>query len=232
MRESLLFFFTKERPWAICSGFSWQKSVRERIAVVDLKKKRQEWFARDSSKSLSNTRKFAKKNHIFHSFFQFFTSFPRFKPKSKLLLSLFVQSLRAAGAIGSCCSLLKSDDEQITPIALYKRVAVSDFLRSLKTIEWLERFALFHQQIGLALFRSFAHKKQAIRSKNRWVNSQPWIMKRICKSKILEVLGKVSDWEKGQGSDFLIKYDSTFKLLFSKYEYLFVFFLAIRKSEK
>ena len=186
---------------------------------MDLKKKRQEWFARDSSKSLSNTRKFAKKNH-FIVFFSFSHLSPVLSPTANCC------------AIRSCCSLLKSDDERITPIALYKRVAVSDFLRSLKTIEWLERFALFHQQIGLALFRSFAHKKQAIRSKNRWVNSQPWIMKRICKSKILEVLGKVSDWEKGQGSDFLIKYDSTFKLLFSKYEYLFVFFLAIRKSEK
>ena len=59
--------------------------------------------------------------------------------------------------------------EWCAPIALYKRVTVckwftqvtrnkratvSDSLKSLVTREWQERFALFHEQITLSLFRS------------------------------------------------------------------------------
>ena len=130
MRESLLFLFTKERPWAICSGFSWQKSVRERIAVVDLKKKRQEWFARDSSKSLSNTRKFAKKNHIFHSFFPPFYAQEQIAPVAlrsvaqssgcHLLMLLFTKEWWWANH--SHRSLQKSGSEWFSQVAQDNRV--------------------------------------------------------------------------------------------------------------
>ena len=46
---------------------------------------------------------------------------------------------------------------------------------SLFTKEQCEWIALFHERM---LFRSFAHKKPAICSKNQWVNSQPWFLNR------------------------------------------------------
>ena len=68
----------------------------------------------------------------------------------------------------SCCSSLsrssqKSDNERIAPVALYKRVNMSDSLQSLRTKERHEQFALFH---------SCAHNKRAKRVKKRRAKSQ------------------------------------------------------------
>ena len=68
----------------------------------------------------------------------------------------------------SCCSSLsrssqKSDNERIAPVALYKRVNMSDSLQSLRTKERHEQLALFH---------SCAHNKRAKRVKKRRAKSQ------------------------------------------------------------
>ena len=52
----------------------------------------------------------------------------------------------------------KSDCEQIAPIALYKKKLWA--MGAIRSFSWANC--------------SFAHKKRANRSKNRWANSQPW----------------------------------------------------------
>ena len=89
-------------------------------------------------------------------FLTVFHCFPLFMPK-----------------IRSCCSLQKGNREQIAPVAHYKRVTVSDLLFCK---EQRELFAIFERE---SLFRSLAHKKQAIHSKTRRVNSQPWIINNL-----------------------------------------------------
>ena len=55
-----------------------------------------------------------------------------------------------------------------TPIALYKRVTVSDLLRSLMTKEWQELFILFHEQIALLLTNNkWIAQKNDEQSKNK-----------------------------------------------------------------
>ena len=84
--------------------------------------------------------------------FVFFVCFwqfvPFFMPKSKSLQSLFTHLL-----------FFKEQIERFSPAALYKRAtgAICSFSRA---------------------NRSFAHKKRANRSKNRWANYQPWFFLR------------------------------------------------------
>ena len=77
---------------------------------------------------------------------------------SKSFLSLFTKERSIANR--SCRSLQKSVRERIVPVALYKRVIVSDLLPLLITKEGRERFALFHEGIALSLTKNerFARK--------------------------------------------------------------------------
>ena len=88
-----------ETEWAICSWFTLSLSKNE-------------WFA--------------KKNVLFTPrFWQFFTAFPHFMPKSELLPLLCAPSL-----------FFKERQEQIAPVTIYERATVSESLVSLFTIEW------------------------------------------------------------------------------------------------
>ena len=158
-----------EPPWAIRSGRSWQKS--------------------DLSKLLKNER-FTRKNSMKIVFFIcFFPVFPLFMPKSESLPSLFAQLLffkELLWANHSGCSKQKSDRERFAPVALYKRATMSDSFRSLMTKDqpWAIHSGLSWQKSNgsESLFCSFAHKKRANRSKNRWSNFQPW--SDICVAKL------------------------------------------------
>ena len=77
---------------------------------------------------------------VFDSFsllFPFFYVQERSTPISLCSVALF---LRETGAILLCRYLQKSDHEQITPVALYKRATMSDSLRLLTTKELRARF--------------------------------------------------------------------------------------------
>ena len=95
-----------------------------------------------------------KKFVFFTCFWQFFTVFPLFMPKSESLPSLFVPLLFFKVRQNSCCSLQKSDHEQIAPLAIYKRATVSNSIPSLFTKELREQFTLFQERIAILLFRS------------------------------------------------------------------------------
>ena len=135
MSKLLSSLLTKEQPWVICSGRSWQKSNRERIALDFFKKEQHQWFARDLNESLSKKERFTRKIVFFICFCQFF---PHFMPKSSSL----------------CRSLKKSDRERIAPLTLFKRATVSDSLPLRMTKEGQEWFALFHKRIVLSLTKT------------------------------------------------------------------------------
>ena len=69
-------------PWGNRSCHSLQKSNRERIALDFFKKERRQWFACDSSESLSKTSDSLEKNISLICFWQFF---PFICQKSKSL---------------------------------------------------------------------------------------------------------------------------------------------------
>ena len=75
-------------------------------------------------------------------------------PKSESLPSLFVPLLFFKVRQNSCCSLQKSDHEQIAPLAIYKKATISVSLLLLMTKERWEHFVLFHRQIALLFFCS------------------------------------------------------------------------------
>ena len=134
--------FTKEQPWASELLFCSQK-----------------------------TSDLLEKILFIPCFYQFFTAFPLFRPKSKSLPMLFVRSL-----------FFKEQREWFALVALYKRVTVSELLLSLFTKEqpWAVCSRCSLQKSGgsdspESLFFSFAHKKRAIRLKNQRANSQPWL---------------------------------------------------------
>ena len=113
-----------------------------------------EWFARDSSKSLSKNKWFAWKNKFFACFWQFVLIL---RPKSESLLSLFTQSLFFQERQEPFTLVaLKSDCEQIAPVALRVICSCCSWKRATGAI------CSFSLANGF-----FAHK-------NRWVNSQPW----------------------------------------------------------
>ena len=153
MSKSLLSLFTKVWPKVICSHRSVKKSD-----ISD------SWVIRANP---FQKRAIQSKKLIFICFWQFFTAFPLVMPKRESLPSLFAQFLfRATGMIGSCHSVQMTYREQIAPIAL--RSTVSDLLLSLFTNDQTWAIRSFSRANP-----SFAHKKRAIRSKNRQVNSQP-----------------------------------------------------------
>ena len=98
----------KERSWVICSPGSLKKSD---LPTVTLK----EWpvslcvklvFLEQITLSQSKIKQSAQQNSLFSPcFWQFFTVFPIFMPKSEALPWL-------------CCSFLKSDHEQFVPVTL------------------------------------------------------------------------------------------------------------------
>ena len=71
---------------------------------------------------------------------------------SKSFLSLFTKERSIANR--SCRSLQKSVRERIVPVALYKKVIVSNLLPLLITKKGRERFALFHEGIALSLTKN------------------------------------------------------------------------------
>ena len=126
MSESLRLLLTKEQPWAIYTGRSWQKSDLSKSLKI-------EWFARHLK----------------------FSPLFMLKSKSLLFFfaqSIFFKEQPWVSHSG--CSEQKIDPERFTPVALYKRATVSDSLRSLMTKEWQDRFALFHERIALLLTKN------------------------------------------------------------------------------
>ena len=131
----------------LTKGHSWQKSDSKKIALDFFIKDQHQWFIWDSSKSLPKKPAICSKKHMFWQISQFSPFSSKERP----------------WAIRSRRSWQKSDREWFAPVAQDKKRQ--------------ERFALFHERIGL--FRSFAHKKWGIRSKNRWGKSQPWVDKTL-----------------------------------------------------
>ena len=159
MSDLLRSLMTKERQWVNCMHQSFKTSN-----ISD--------WALDSSKPLSKTSDLLEKIHIFCSYWQFFTPFSVFyvQERSTLIaLCSVALFLRETRAILLRHYLQKSDHEQITLVALYKRATVSDSLRLLTTKELRERF------MSELLFCSFANKKLENCWKNWWGNSQPWV---------------------------------------------------------
>ena len=137
----------KEWLWAIHSLCSLQKNDFEWFAHVALYKS--VTWTNCSSCSL-------KKNNVSDSLvirmnrlqkksesLKKLTVFPLFMSKSKSFPSLFSHLL-----------LFKERFEQFAPMAIYKRVTMSDSLRLLMTKEQQERNALFHQWIALSLTKN------------------------------------------------------------------------------
>ena len=87
-----------------------------------------------------------------------------------------------------CRSLLFSKDphDRLALVTLFKRANVSELIpsifnkeppwaiRSRRSLKKSDGSVLFFF-IVKSIFHSFDHKKQAICSKNRWSNSQPWL---------------------------------------------------------
>ena len=131
----LMLLFKKERPWAICSCHSLQKSDSEQIPLSTL------WKIWDVSDSLvirwnhsQKTHNLLEKNPIFLMFLTVFPCFPPFLcPSLFNATSLFFKEWskrvalvalykRAMWANRSCRSLKKSYLERFAPIALSKRM--------------------------------------------------------------------------------------------------------------
>ena len=92
-----------------------------------------------------------------------------------MLLSLFANCSRR--------SLKRSNFEQIAPFVVYKRVTVSNSLRSLMTKEWWEQFALFHEQISLSFIRS----QKTSDSLENLMSKFPTLLKRKKKNVVLNL---------------------------------------------
>ena len=180
--------FKKEQLWAIHSNSSLKKSDRERITLVAFNIRvtmseslsslfKKEWFAQDSSKSLSKTSWIRLKKLIF----VIFHCFSPFLCPSCKSLPLLWRSLRSS----LICSFLKSNRSH-SLLSLfkkgwpwvnrschsYKKATMSDLLPLLFSKERQEQFAIFHPQIALSLFGS---QKTSNSLKNRRVNSLCWI---------------------------------------------------------
>ena len=123
----------KERPWAIHSHRSLQKNDHEQFAQVVLYKRAivsDSLFKKEQCKWFSHdsSKLLAKNERIAfkNSYFSYvLDSFPPFYAQ-----------------------------ERIAPVALYKRLTMSDSLRSLMTKERREKFALFHEWIAFSLLHS------------------------------------------------------------------------------
>ena len=155
------------------------------LLSISFKKEWCQWFACDS--------------HEKNEFFFVFDSFPPFiyqkSDRIHSLLLLFTKEWLWANR--SRHSLQKNDREQIAPVALYKRMTVSESLPSLFTEEWpwvILSFPIANSYFVLAfgksnrsdllffkiesLFRSFAHKKKrfARKSKERIPTPEFWLI--------------------------------------------------------
>ena len=99
-------------------------------------------------------------------FGSFCYTFSLFMPKSESLPSIFTRSL-----------FFKELLERLAPVALYKRVTVSNWLRSLMTKAWRERFTqVAHDKRATGAISSFSRanrwQKRVKRLKTRWAKSQ------------------------------------------------------------
>ena len=99
---------------------------------------------------------------------------PFFMPKTESLMSLFTHSLcfKEQFERFAPVALLKEHPEQFAQVIYNKRASLSDLLTLLfkkdRKFDLLKKTSESH-------FQSFAHKKQAIRWKNLWANSQPLV---------------------------------------------------------
>ena len=99
-------------------------------------------------------------------FGSFCYTFSLFMPKSESLPSIFTRSL-----------FFKELLERLAPVALCKRVTVSNWLRSLMTKAWRERFTqVAHDKRATGAICSFSRanrwQKRVKRLKTRWAKSQ------------------------------------------------------------
>ena len=150
----------KKQGWEFAHSLSLLCSksliLKSELFSLLFKKERFEWFTRDSSESIAKNGQSAKKIVFFVCFWQFF---PFLCPRTN-------RSRRS--------SLSRS----------FVKITLSDSLPSLFTKEqqWEIHSSRSWQKsdgshslffASKSLFRSFAHKKWANFSKNRWVNSLP-----------------------------------------------------------
>ena len=140
MSGSISSLFKKERPWGNRSCRSLQKSNREQIALDFFKKERRQWFACDSSESLSKTSDSLEKKLFFECFWQFS---PFVCQKSESFPLLFAQPL-----------FFKEGRDRFALVALYKRDTMSKLIPWIFKTERLERFALFHERIALLITKN------------------------------------------------------------------------------
>ena len=140
MSGSISSLFKKERLWGNRSCRSLQKSNRERIALDFFKKERRQWFACDSSESLSKTSDSLEKKLFFECFWQFS---PFVCQKSESFPLLFAQPL-----------FFNEGRDRFALVALYKRDTMSKLIPSIFKTERLERFALFHERIALLITKN------------------------------------------------------------------------------
>ena len=156
MSGSISSLFNKERPWGNRFCRSLQKSNRKRIALDFFKKEQRQWFACDSSESLSKTSDSLEKKLFFECFWQFS---PFVCQKSESFPLLFAQPL-----------FFKEGRDRFALVALYKRDTMSKLIPSIFKKRNGSDSLFFRIEL---LFRSFDHKKRVIRSENQWSNSQP-----------------------------------------------------------
>ena len=158
MSDLLSSLFKKERPWAnrsCCSRFLLKKEPRQ-------------WFACDSSVSLSKNERFSRKKMHFSYVFDSFP--PRLCQKSESLPSLFAKSLFFKDrrdqfglvllwANRSCFSLRKSDRERI-PFLPSNQYAACQYSSRPQSETKFDVCHEPHRQCGLSdmvLINSFIH---------------------------------------------------------------------------
>ena len=149
---------TKERPWANCSGCSWQMSDREQFPQVAHDKWANERFAQNNLTKI-----------IFYGmFYTHFIYVFWFKKTSNSLIPSFLifdvsKSLRSLTKNERC--------ERIPQVTHQKWATMSKSLRLLTKNERMSELLVFLSEL---LIHSPAFcKKWSIRSENWWANSQP-----------------------------------------------------------
>ena len=127
---SLSSLLTKERPWAISSGCSGQKSDVGELLSSLMTKERHEWFAHCSSKLLSKSSTSPEKNGKNRIFHMFLTVFPFLCPKA----------LRSHRSFLSCSFLMSNMSDLITLLFTKERTWANRSGHSLQKSN-RERFA-------------------------------------------------------------------------------------------
>ena len=141
--------------WANHSRYSLQKSGREQIAINFYKKERRPVIRSGFEWITVIKLAICSKNCIFHIFWQFSTGFPLYYAQEGMAQFTLCWFLKSDGSDSLSTLFKKSDREQFAQVT-HDKIATGA-IGSFSQTNW-----------------SFAHKKRVIRSKNQWVNSQPW----------------------------------------------------------